>query len=198
MLAAAPPVRHDRLAKAPGGRPAKGKLLVASPDMQDPRFARAVILLVAYEAGGAMGVIVNQPTPVRLAKVLPELEAAEDRSDYVWRGGPVLPTSLLTLVRSPKEPADSETVFGDVRMLTSREAFERSLANRTPRERLRAYAGHAGWAPGQLDAEIARGDWTVMPATPEMVFSETPEETWPKLMERSEGEWTRLRRHAVS
>jgi putative transcriptional regulator len=178
---------------APGGRPAKGKLLVASSDLEDPNFARSVILLVAYNGDeGAMGVIVNQPTPIKLAKILPQVEGLGARSDRVWRGGPVLPTSLLTLVRSKKPLDDSEPVFEDVRMLTSREAFERTLASKVPGERLRAFAGHAGWGAGQLEAEIARGDWVVMPATSEIVFSSAPDGVWPKLAERAEGEWTFL------
>jgi putative transcriptional regulator len=184
----------DQLAasgSAPGGRPAKGKLLVASSDLEDPNFARSVILLVAYNADeGAMGVIVNQPTPIKLAKILPGVEGLGGRSDRVWRGGPVLPTSLLTLIRSKKPLDDSESLFEDVRMLTSREAFERTLASKFPGERLRAFAGHAGWGAGQLEAEIARGDWVVMPATSEVVFSSAPDGVWPKLAERAEGEWT--------
>jgi putative transcriptional regulator len=178
-------------ARPPGGRPAKGKLLVATSALEDPNFAQSVILLVAYEPDdGAMGVIVNQPTPIKLAKILPEIEGVERRKDQLWRGGPVLPTSLLTLVRSKKEVPDSEPVFDDVRMLTSREAFERTLESKIPGERIRAFAGHAGWAAGQLESEIARGDWAVMPATAELVFSPAPEDVWPKLMERAEGEWT--------
>jgi putative transcriptional regulator len=185
--------RSDLAAAAPGGRPAKGKVLVASSDQEDPNFAQSVVLLVAYDQGdGAMGVIVNQPTPIKLAKILPELEGVEDRTDRLWRGGPVLPTSLLTLVRSNKALAGSEPVFDDVRMLTSKEAFARTLESKIPRERVRAFAGHAGWGPGQLESEIVRGDWVVMPATAEIVFSVTPEKVWPKLVQRGEGEWTLL------
>ena len=180
-------------AAVPSRRPAKGKLLVASTDQEDPNFEHSVVLLVAYDADeGAMGVIVNQPTPIKLSKILPEVEGVENRSDRLWRGGPVLPTSLLTLVRSKKALADSELVFDDVRMLTSRKAFEHTLASDIPRERIRAFAGHAGWGPGQLETEIARGDWIVVSATAELVFSVTPENLWPKLMERSQGEWTFL------
>jgi putative transcriptional regulator len=184
---------HEGLVPAsrPGSRPAKGKLLVASSHLEDPNFARSVILLVIYDDdGGAMGVIVNHPTPIKLAKILPELGGMEKRSDRVWRGGPVLPTSLLTLVRSTEPLEDAEPVFDDVQMLTSREAFERTLESKIPGERIRAFAGHAGWAPGQLESEIARGDWAVLPATAEIVFSKSPDNVWPKLAERGEGEWT--------
>lgn len=177
----------------PNARPAKGKLLVSGHRLGDPNFAESVVLLLAVdEDNGAMGVIVNQPTPIKLGAILPGSKSLADRGDRVWRGGPVLPTSLLVLVRAKSPPDGAETVFEDVQMLTSRDAVRRSLAGHTPRERMRAYAGHAGWGPGQLEAEIARGDWTLMPGDAAIVFSDAPEKVWPKLIERAEGQWTRL------
>src|SRR5262249_13545974 len=148
-------------------------------------------LLAVDQDNGAMGVIVNRPTPIKLSAILPESKSLADRGDRVWRGGPVLPTSLLVLVRAKSPPAGAETVFEDVQMLTSRDAVRRSLAGHTPRDRLRAYAGHAGWGPGQLEAEIEGGDWTLMPRDAAIVFSDAPEKVWPKLIERAEGQWTR-------
>jgi len=174
------------------GRPAKGKLLIASRQIADPNFSKTVILLVAYEdEGGAMGVIVNRPTPIPLAKILPQFGALGGRSDQVWLGGPVLPTSLLVLQKAAKPHADAESVFQDVYVLTSRAAVERLLGSKKQAGRFRAYAGHTGWGPGQLQNEVERGDWLVVPAKPEVVFSERPAEVWEGLMERSEGEWTR-------
>jgi putative transcriptional regulator len=177
----------------PTARPTKGKLLVSGHGLGDPNFAESVVLLLAVdEDNGAMGVIVNQPTPIKLGAILPESKPLADRGDRVWRGGPVLPTSLLVLVRAKSPPTGAETVFEDVQMLTSRDAVRRSLAGHTPRERMRAYAGHAGWGPGQLEAEIERGDWTLLPGDASIVFSEAPETVWRKLIERAEGQWTRL------
>jgi putative transcriptional regulator len=136
-------------------RPDKGKFLVATRQLGDPTFGESVVLVVARDDSGIMGVIVNQPTAIKFAAVLP--------------------TSLLALVRAKQAPADSDTVFGDVRILTSRDAFERALDGRVPRERLRAFAGHAGWTPEQRDDEIARGDWFVGPATADAAFSAAPE-----------------------
>lgn len=193
LLAAAPGLADDVHSVTTGpanDRPARGKLLVAMPGLQDPNFARTVVLLVAHDAEeGTMGVIVNQPLDIPLAKVLPELERRRDR---LWRGGPILPTSLLTLTKGEKASDDTEVVFGDVRMITSREGFDRAMDSGIPQERLRAFAGHAGWAPGQLEAELARGDWAIMPATTEVVFCARPSDVWPKLMNRADGEWTRL------
>src|SRR5262249_37028156 len=176
----------------PKARPAKGKMLVSGRGLGDPNFAEAVVLLLAVdEDNGAMGVIVNQPTPIKLGAILPESKPLADRGERVWRGRPVLPPSLVGLVRPKSPPAGAETVFEDVQMLTSRDAVRRSLAGHTPRDRLRAYAGHAGWGPGQLEAEIERGDWTLMPGDAAIVFSDAPEKVWPKLIERAEGQWTR-------
>jgi len=172
-------------------RPAKGKLLVASRQLSDPNFSRSVILLVVYEeAGGAMGVIVNRPTPIPLAKILPQFDALAGHDDQVWMGGPVLPTSLLVLHTSAQPGGDAEAVFDDVYILARRDAVEGLLGSKKRVGRFRAYAGHAGWGPGQLENEIARGDWLVVPARPEVVFSEASERVWKPLMERSEGQWT--------
>lgn len=185
-------LRPPRMGPPP--RPAKGKLLVATRQIDDPRFSESVVLLVAHDAeGGAMGVIVNKPTPIDLARILPQFESLAGRGERVWRGGPVLPTSLLVLQRSAEADRDTEIVFDDVRMLTSRDAMERLFANTRRLGRFRAYAGHAGWAPGQLEAEIARGDWLVVPGKTDVVFSESPEGVWLRLLERSEGQWTLLR-----
>jgi putative transcriptional regulator len=174
----------------PSDRPARGKLLVALPGLRDPNFAHTVVLLVAHgPEEGTMGVIVNQPLDIPLADVLPGIGRRRDR---LWRGGPVLPTSLLTLVRGGKPSDDTEVVFGDVRMVTSRAGFQQVMDSGIPPERVRAFAGHAGWAPGQLEAELAHGDWALMPATTEVVFSDRPADVWSKLMNRASGEWTRL------
>ncbi|HLK12297.1 MAG TPA: YqgE/AlgH family protein [Candidatus Binatia bacterium] len=174
-------------------RPEKGKLLVATRQLGDPSFGESVVLLLARDDSGVMGVIVNQPTTIKLAAVLPHVAPLAHRGDVIWRGGPVLPTSLLALVRAKQAPPDSDTVFGDVRILTSRDAFERALDGHVPRERLRAFAGYAGWTLDQLDDEIARGDWFVVPATADVVFSAAPEGLWRRLVERSEGQWTSIR-----
>ncbi len=170
-------------------RPARGRLLVAGRDLPDPNFARAVILLVEYQDDGAMGVIVNRRTPRTLEDLRPQVET--ERSDPIYLGGPVLLSSLLVLTRTDAAPSDAVKVFGDVHVLTSRTAVDEAFASTLPARRLRFYAGHAGWGPGQLDAELKRGDWFVMPATTDVVFSDTPDDVWERLVERTEGEWTR-------
>lgn len=175
-------------------RPAKGRLLVATRDLPDPNFARAVILLVEIQDDGAMGVVVNRPTPRTLEDLKPEVET--ERTDTIYLGGPVLMSSLLVLMRTDDAPGDAMQIFGDVHVLTSRSSVDDAFDSKLPARRLRFYAGHAGWGAGQLDTEIQRGDWFVMPATVDVVFSDAPDEVWERLVSRTEGEWTRAPRSA--
>src|SRR5262245_14156933 len=139
----------------PGRQPARGMLLVAAPDLPDPRFAHTVVLLLTHGADGTMGVVVNRPTPVRLADVMPDAKGAKARSDTVFLGGPVLPSGMLVLVRTAKPPSGSERIFEDVHALVGTDVLRRVLRSKLPAARLRAYAGHAGWGPGQLETELS-------------------------------------------
>lgn len=172
-------------------RPAKGRFLVASRDLPDPNFARAVVLLLAYDDAGAMGVVVNRRTDLRLAKLLPEVSALARRADVAWIGGPVLLNALIVLVRGARPPAPAEAVLDGVHVLGGRDAIGRAVAAGIPRARLRGYVGHAGWGPGQLDDEIRRGDWLVMKGDAAITFAEDPDTVWSTLIERGAGEWTR-------
>jgi putative transcriptional regulator len=171
---------------------AKGKFLVASRGLSDPNFAHTVVLLLDYDEGGAMGVIINRPTDVKLKDVLPEVEELESHDDAVYMGGPVALNYMLFLVRSSKPPEDGVHVFERVYVSSSRDELKRQLREKSPRERFRFYAGHAGWAPGQLDAEVAAGGWHVMPADADAIFEEDPSKIWRNLIGQAEGEWAQL------
>jgi len=171
--------------------PARGRFLIASRNLIDPNFAESVVLLLAYDARGAMGVMINRPTEVRLATALPRIEQLRERPDRVYLGGPVARSLMLLLVRAPRRPKSSEPIFGDVYASGSMTVLQETLAKRSPANRLRAYAGNAGWGPGQLEHEIARGDWYVAPAEAAAIFESAPADIWPKLIERVSGQWTR-------
>ena len=197
LLAVVAPARiHDAHAVASAEqRPPvtleKGKFLIASRDLSDPNFMETVLLLIAYGPGGAMGVVINRPSEVMLSRVLPSIKPLQRRSDTLFIGGPVARSNVLLLIRSAKEVEDAVLLFGDVYVSSSLTALRREIERQPARERLHAYSGHAGWAPGQLEAEVARGDWYVAPADPEAVFSKAPTEVWQKLIPRVEGDWVR-------
>lgn len=174
---------------APLTQPAKGRFLVARRSVADPRFAETVILLLAYSKQGAMGIIINRPTEVRLAAALPAVKELHDRSDRVFVGGPVQPEAVLLLLRSRMRPEKGDLIFGDVYASGSLQALRKSLGETGKAARLRAYAGYAGWGPGQLDHEIGRGDWAIGPADAASIFETPPEQVWPKLIDRLSVEW---------
>lgn len=182
---------HERAVSRLG----KGKFLVASRSLADPNFAETVILLVDYDRSGALGVIVNRPTAVALTDALPELEELRSRKDVLYLGGPVGRDRMLLLVRTANQPPQSLRVFDRVFASGSLDAVRRSMQRGEP---IRAYAGYAGWGPGQLDAEVARGDWFIGPADSEAVFTERPTTVWDDLIDRFSGDWAAVPpRHAA-
>jgi putative transcriptional regulator len=169
----APLGRQDRSLEA-------GAFLIATHRITDPRFSQSVILLTRYGARGAMGVIINRPTEHRLAELLPEIEALEGRSDLLFFGGPVSLDAVVMLLQSPEEVKLEQTarVFGDVYFSGNPEAFAYIIGRKRTDEAIRGYAGYAGWAPGQLEGEIARGDWTVARANASTIFEKDPSKIW--------------------
>lgn len=164
---------------------ANGVFLVASPDMGDPRFREAVVLVTQPEEGGPFGVIINRPLDRRLADVLPEYEALKSREDVVYYGGPVAPSGLLFLVRSTDAVPGATRVLADAWLLNDPEAVGRLLAQPSSVQRWRAYSGYAGWAPGQLQHEFARGGWRVLPADADTVFEKDAAAIWRELSTRA-------------
>lgn len=167
-----------------GSMPGRGKLLVASRNMRDPRFRETVVLVVDYGMGGAAGLIINRPLEVRLAELIPDLPMLGKRKDKAFYGGPVEGHKMFLLIRSTQTVEESSKVLAGVHVSTSRTVLERMISGKkgTP---FRAYAGYAGWGSGQLDAEISRGDWHVMKAEARMIFERDPAKLWPELIRLS-------------
>lgn len=160
---------------------AKGRLLVAAREIQGPIFAESVILLLNYQAEtGAVGIIVNHPTDVQPAEVLPPSEGLARYRGAVYLGGPVEMHVLIALLRADRPPETALNVFGDVHLVPPEKALAAGSA--ADASRLRLYVGYAGWAPGQLENEIARGDWSIRAATEDVVFAKEPGNVWRKLV----------------
>lgn len=173
-------------------RPASGRLLVAEEQVDDPRFARSVVLLIDYGPEGAMGLIINRPARLTLAEALPSLESLAGRDDRIYFGGPVQPEALLLLLRSDEQPSGFEPVLDDVHLGASATRLAQLISSGVGANRVRGYAGYAGWGPGQLDNEIARGDWSILPAASSQVFDPAPDALWKELMERRRIRFARL------
>lgn len=173
----------------PATRLARGKFLVANHSLRDPNFAETVVLLVDYDDNGALGVVVNRPTAVPLTAVLPEVKELHKRKDLIFLGGPVARDRMLLLLRSKAEPPQAVQVFDQVYATGSLAALRKTIG---AGQAVRAYAGYAGWGPGQLDAEVERGDWLIGPADSRAIFDEAPAEIWQQFIERFSGEWAEV------
>ena len=162
---------------------ARGVLLVAHPNLTDPNFQRTVVLICEHGAQGTMGVILNRPTSVRLSEALPNVAVLKGTSYVLFAGGPVQPEGLLMLFRVVDAPDRLREVLANVYLGLSRDVLERVITKPNPTETFRAYAGYAGWAPGQLEFEMAMGSWALIEADPSSIFDKAPETLWEEMTE---------------
>lgn len=160
--------------------PAAGRFLVAT-QVQQGFFAKSVILLIDYGPDGALGIVVNRPTKLPLARALKNPGVLQGRTDPLYLGGPVALGSLTVLIRSRSSPPDSRAVLSDVYASESLTALRTAVGDKLTDRDFRAYAGYAGWAPGQLDAELEQGAWQVLPANADEIFTADPAKLWDKL-----------------
>ena len=163
-----------------------GTLLVAAPALTDPHFARSVVFVIDHRRSGTLGVIINRPSEIAVADVLPGWGPHTSRPHAVFVGGPVEQKTALCLaaLRTGQDPARTGGVVA-VRgplALVDLDGDPEALA---PRVRgLRVFAGYAGWAGGQLEAELARGDWFVVPALPDDVLAPARYDLWGGVLRR--------------
>jgi putative transcriptional regulator len=169
----------------------QGQLLVASPTLTDPNFARAVVAIANHDEDGALGIILNRPSDTEVAEAVPELEDVVEGDEVVFVGGPVQPASIVVLAEF-EDPAEAAfLVVGGIGLVSERTGLEH-LDTVTARRRI--FAGYAGWGPGQLEAELEREDWIVEPAHPEDVFAEEPVDLWAQVLDRKGGQFRLLAR----
>ena len=164
-----------------------GQLLVATENLGDPRFARTVIYMIRHDGRGAVGLVVNRPVGrLPLARVLESLgrEVADARGDIrVHYGGPVEPGRGFVLHTRDWSSDDSRLVDATVAVTTDPVVFEALARGGGPRRALFA-AGYAGWAPGQLEAELGRGDWIVVGADEALIFDDDAASKWERATQR--------------
>jgi putative transcriptional regulator len=168
---------------------APGTFLVASRALRNSNFAQAVILLVAYDKDGAQGVVINRPSPIQVSMVLPDLPTSKAPSPYIFLGGPVAQTQLRILVQTDQPSDEMQPVIDNVYLSGSPEILKQLLNQPQPAPRFRAFAGYAGWAPGQLEREIERGGWHIFHAEVDAIFDPSPSSVWPRLIRKRDLKW---------
>lgn len=170
---------------------ARGKLLIAGPSLLDPNFWRTVVLIVEHTDEGAFGLVLNRPAEVTVADTVPQLEELLEPEDPMFMGGPVAPSAVIVLGRF-EDPSDAALIaFEDVGVLSSEFSLEQRAAGLRAG---RAFIGHAGWGPGQLDGELERGDWFLEPARLNDVFSGDPDQLWASVLTRKGGSYALIAR----
>ena len=171
----------------PGHRSIAGRLLVATEAMRDPRFARTVLYMVRHDAGGAFGLVVNLPgnrVPYERALSPFGLDVPPDSGDVqVYYGGPVDERRAFVL-HTPDWRTEGTTVVEDGLAITEDPRALQAVARGTGPRRALFILGHAGWGPGQLDAELTTGAWAVAVADERIVFDEDPKHKWIEAMTR--------------
>lgn len=163
---------------------ARGVLLVASPSLADPNFRQTVILIVEHNSEGTLGLILNRSTKVLLSEALPDVAVLKGTSYRLFAGGPVEPMRMLLLFRIKDPPADARSVFDGVYVGGTPRVLERIITQGQPTETFRAFAGYAGWAPGQLGVEMLQGSWAVLPPESFNIFDVDPATLWPDCISR--------------
>lgn len=183
MLTIGPPHRDDVLVSLQTRR-LSGRLLVASPTLEDANFRRTVILMLDHGEDGALGLVVNRPMEVEVSSVLPAWQPYTTAPGRLFQGGPVQLDSALGLVAIPgggAEPVGVRLLIGSVGLVdldAPPEVIVSGLAG------LRIFAGYAGWAAGQLEGEISEGAWYVIDSEPRDAFTDSPERLWGEVLRR--------------
>lgn len=164
-----------------------GHLLVASTEMGDPRFQRTVILIVRHNQNGAFGVAINRPVDehslTSLLEKLGEKDATVGGSVRIFAGGPVQPSLGLVIHTADYRLPETTDIDGEV-ALTTNPAILRDIGrNKGPQKALVVF-GYAGWAPNQLEAELAHDAWFTIPADLALIFDESRDRVWDEAMAR--------------
>jgi len=161
----------------------KTALLLSMPQLQDPNFARTVVLLCEYNANGAFGLVLNRPTDVAASEMVrlePPVLAANDMP--LWIGGPVEPDRGWILLGD--EPRAEFKFIRDGLYLSTSQTLLREVLETRPAPRARVLAGYAGWGPGQLDEELAQSAWLMADVDLDLVFDVAADIMWETAIRR--------------
>lgn len=161
----------------------QGQLLISKPSFHDDTFASSIVFLVEHDAGGAIGLILNRPTKLKMADAFSEWGVLAPDEEPIFSGGPVDGGSMVVL-------ADGSFSDGDLALGLRSLDLEQQvpLLRADGVERVRVFSGYAGWGPDQLESELAVGAWWLVDAIKDDVFCTEPAKLWPNVLKRNGGE----------
>lgn len=171
----------------------KGRLLVATPPLDDPNFDRSVVFILEHDDDGALGVVLNRPTDQELPGVLDRWEDHLTEPPCIFVGGPVETQALIAL--GWRRPSSGAAADGDgddeheIRLTSTISSIDLSVdpALVTGFQSVRVFQGYSGWGAEQLDHEIAAGGWMVLDAADDDVFTTAPTSLWRQVLSRQPG-----------
>ena len=175
----------SRPASGAATKPLSAILIVARDELPDSNFGHAIVLVMNNLGPGPVGIIINRPMPIPVSRLFPEIERLAQVRDKVYFGGPVDFGSVWFLFHAAKLPEHAIQACDGVYLSADRKLLLQLLGRSKPMESLRIFLGHAGWAPGQLEAEIERHDWTPRRAEMAAIFSGKSEYPWPSTQDPS-------------
>jgi len=158
----------------------RGQLLISAPTLWDPNFRRTVVLVGAHDGDGAVGVVLNRVTELAVVDAAPPLADLVPDGEPLFVGGPVRPEGAVVLADLEHPERVEVVAFASIGFLP--EVVDREALGRI--RRARVFAGHTGWGPGQLDAELEEGSWLLEPAIPDDVFHPDPGRLWEDVLQR--------------
>ncbi|MGD0081804.1 MAG: YqgE/AlgH family protein [Acidimicrobiales bacterium] len=189
--------------------PAKGRLVVASPALEDPNFYRVVVFLLAADSDGALGVVLNRPSDTAIGEVVPHWSLHASEPQVLFVGGPVQPNAAICVGRMQGARGEPGVAGADGSDLES-DGYSPLIGdlgtvdlNRGPEDipvsfaGLRVFTGYSGWGPGQLEEEIEAGAWFVVEGRQQDVLSPEPSQLWERVLRRQGGWLAVLARHPV-
>jgi putative transcriptional regulator len=178
-------------ASAQSGETPNGVFLVAAPALVDRHFRHSVVLVTQAPDGSTVGFIVNRPGRRSLAEILPENEVLKRFTEPLYLGGPVDEAGLFAVFRAKENPPGALRVLDDVSFALDPAVVEQML--HVPPQQVRFFNGLAGWAPGQLAAELELGGWYVVSANADTVFRTNMDGLWEELLVRARAVTASLR-----
>jgi putative transcriptional regulator len=157
-----------------------GQLVISGGGLFDPNFRHTVVLVAEHTEDGAMGLVLNRPTPVLVVDAVPALRSVAFPDDRVFVGGPVQAQSAVILAEFEHPDFAARVITGAIGFPEGEVGPEGLRGVR----RTRVFAGYAGWGPGQLESEIAESSWILEPAQGDDIFSAEPERLWSTTLRR--------------
>lgn len=164
----------------------QGMFLMSAGHLRDPNFHRTVVLMLEHTPEGAMGLVINRPSAMTIRKALSVGGTVNKGDAPVFVGGPVEPNSLFILHNCAALGSTDREIAPGIFLAGSEHSFDAVVKPQEPENtlRFRLLSGYSGWGTGQLESELARGDWLILPADASLVLEDDPYGVWEVCLRR--------------